>query len=50
MDIIFNTTQLTNTTYPLYQVEAVSETGQVLMNWQVVINQGDDIQTIAKEG
>jgi len=50
MTIIFNATKLPSITSSLYQVEAIDETGAVLMNWQVVINEGDDIQVIANEG
>ena len=50
MSIIFNAVQLTNTAHPLYRVEAVDETENVLMVWQIAIKQDDDIQAIAKEG
>ena len=49
MTVTFKSTQLESTASPLYKVEAIDEDGNVLMTWQIAVNDGDDLDAIALE-
>lgn len=50
MAITFKTTRLENTGSPLYQAEAIDENGNILMTWQVAVNEGDNLEEVVAEG